>query len=77
MRLINTVLLKLAKRAETHDQQHIIDPFVDIGPMFTILSNADNQILFGRRGTGKTHVLGYLANEVRRNGYVLHCQCSS
>lgn len=70
MRQINTVLLRLAKRAETYDQQHIIDSFVDVGPLFTLLSNPDNQVLFGRRGTGKTHVLGFLANEVTRNGAI-------
>lgn len=64
------VLLKLAKRAETYDQQHIIDSFVDVGPLFTLLSNPDNQILFGRRGTGKTHVLAFLANEVTRRNTV-------
>lgn len=70
MRPINTVLLKLAKRAETYDQRHIIDSFVDVGPLFTLLSNPDNQILFGRRGTGKTHVLGYLTSEVTRKGAI-------
>jgi hypothetical protein len=70
MRQVNTVLLKLAKRAETYDQQHIIESFVDIGPLFTLLSNSDNQILFGRRGTGKTHVLGYLASEIQRRGAI-------
>ncbi len=44
--------------------------FVDIGPLFTLLSNQDNQILFGRRGTGKTHILGYLTNEIKQNGDV-------
>lgn len=68
MRPSNTVLLKLAKRAESYDRQHIIDSFVDIGPLFTLLSNYDNQILFGRRGTGKTHVLGYLASEIQKSG---------
>lgn len=68
MRPLNTVLLKLAKRAESYDRQHIIDSFVDIGPLFTLLSNPDNQILFGRRGTGKTHVLGFLASEIQKLG---------
>ncbi|EKE75245.1 hypothetical protein [Gallaecimonas xiamenensis] len=63
MRTINTAILKLAKRAETYDKQHLIDSFVDVGPLLTLLSNQDSQILFGRRGTGKTHVLSYLANE--------------
>jgi hypothetical protein len=70
MRQINTVLLKLAKRAETYNRRHLIESFVDVGPLFTLLSNPDNQVLFGRRGTGKTHVLGYLANEVQRRGTV-------
>lgn len=69
MRPINTILLKLAKRAETYDRQHLIDSFVDVGPLFALLSNPDNQILFGRRGTGKTHVLGYLASEVQKRGH--------
>jgi DNA replication protein DnaC len=68
VRPVNTVLLKLAKRAESYDRQHLIDSFVDVGPLFTLLSNQDNQILFGRRGTGKTHVLGFLANEVQKKG---------
>lgn len=67
---INNAVLKLSKRAETHDPQHIIDSFVDIGPVFTLLSNADNQIIFGRRGTGKTHLLGYLRSQLDRAGIV-------
>ena len=67
---INNAVLKLSKRAETHDPQHIIDSFVDIGPVFTLLSNADNQIIFGRRGTGKTHLLGYLRSQLDRSGVV-------
>ena len=70
MKKINTAILKLAKRAETYDRQHLIDSFVDVGPLFTLLSNRDSQILFGRRGTGKTHVLAYLASELIKNGQV-------
>ena len=70
MREINTALLKLAKRAETYERRHLIDSFVDIGPLFTLLSNPDSQILFGRRGTGKTHVLAYLSSELTDNGIV-------
>lgn len=68
MNPINNLLLKLSKRAETYEKQHLIDSFVDVGPIFTLLSNPDNQILFGRRGTGKTHVLAYLANEISKQG---------
>lgn len=70
MRPINTAFLKLPKRAETYDRQHLINSFVDVGPLFPLLSNPDSQILYGRRGTGKTHVLSYLANELSENGRV-------
>lgn len=70
MRPLNTLLLMLSKRAENLDRQHLIESFVDIGPLFALLSNPENQILFGRRGTGKTHVLGYLANEVQKKSII-------
>jgi hypothetical protein len=43
-----------------------VQTFVDVGPLFSLLSGVDHQILFGRRGTGKTHALKFLADEVRR-----------
>lgn len=68
---LNNAVLKVAKRAETHDPQHIIDSFVDIGPVFTLLSNPDSQIIFGRRGTGKTHILGYLRSRLEKQGLII------
>lgn len=65
---INTAILRLKKRAETNDRAYLTSTFVDVGPLYTLLSNGDNQILFGRRGTGKTHVLNYLADSMLENG---------
>jgi hypothetical protein len=65
---INTTFLKLSKRAETSARETLIHTFVDVGPLFTILSSRDHQILFGRRGTGKTHALNYLANDREKDG---------
>jgi hypothetical protein len=65
---VNKALLKLWKRAESTDRAKLVDTFVDVGPLFTLLSNHDHQILFGRRGTGKTHALLYLAETVRSDG---------
>ena len=64
MKELNTALLKLSKRAETYDVKHLVETFVDVGPLFTLLSNPDNQILYGRRGTGKTHILSYLVEKL-------------
>lgn len=62
---VNTKFLKLWKRAESTDRAKLVDTFVDVGPLFTLLSSKEHQILFGRRGTGKTHALIFLAETVR------------
>lgn len=64
----NSAILKLSKRAETYDRAHLVSTFVDVGPFFTLLSNIEHQILYGRRGTGKTHALSYLSSVVDNNG---------
>lgn len=42
--------------------------FVDANALFARLSGRDDQIVFGRRGTGKTHALLYLAETLRERG---------
>lgn len=64
MKTENALLMRLAKRAEKLKADHIVKSFVDVGPTYTLLSSNDNQIMFGRRGTGKTHFLSVLHNEV-------------
>lgn len=64
---INTAILKLKKRAEKYSMDQLVDTFVDIGSLFTLLLNTDHQILYGRRGTGKTHVLTYLCSKIKKN----------
>lgn len=64
----NSAFLRLSKRAEANAPQNLIDTFVDVGPLFTLLSSSDHQILFGRRGTGKTHALSYLGGNRELQG---------
>lgn len=66
--LINNAFLKLSRRAETTDRAKLVETFVDVEPLFTLLSNRDHQVMYGRRGTGKTHALSYLAEINRKNG---------
>lgn len=68
MENISNILIKLSKRAEKVDPKILVDSFVDIGPLFNVLSTSDNQILFGRRGTGKTHALVYLSETIKKAG---------
>lgn len=65
---LNGALLRLTKRAETTARAKLIQTFVDVGPLFALLSSHDHQVLFGRRGTGKTHVLNYLADRREKEG---------
>jgi len=65
---INTALAKLLRRAEDEDLERLADTFVDVGPLFARLSTRDNQVIFGRRGTGKTHALAYLGERLRSQG---------
>jgi hypothetical protein len=64
----NSAFLKISKRAETSNRQTLIQTFVDVGPLFALLSSLDHQILFGRRGTGKTHALTFLAESREKGG---------
>lgn len=53
----------LAQRSEKRfDTKKVIETFVDSGILAQIINNND-QIIFGRRGTGKTHILQVVANE--------------
>lgn len=67
-RTINKALLKLNRRAEKYKPEHLIDSFVDIGPLFALLKTTDHQAIYGRRGTGKTHALRYLENDIKISG---------
>jgi Cdc6-like AAA superfamily ATPase len=65
---INKAFIGFAKRAEKIDKESLVESFVNVGPLIDVLSTIDNQVLYGRRGTGKTHALVYLAESVKRKG---------
>ena len=64
----NLAFLRIAKRAERQDDEVLQKTFVDFGSVFTALSSVDHQIVFGRRGTGKTHLLTVLRQTKRASG---------
>lgn len=63
---INRELIRLARRAETRPSPLLAKTFVDVGHLLARLSTDDHQIVYGRRGTGKTHVLYYLTEYAGR-----------
>ena len=65
---INHAFMQISKRAETNQRSTLLTTFVDVGPLFAILSGRDHQVIYGRRGTGKTHALSYLAEKREADG---------
>ena len=55
-------------RADKWEEDSLVETFVGVGPLIPILRGNNNQILFGRRGTGKTHVLMYLKSLLEKEG---------
>lgn len=65
--LLNRALTKIPSRAEKRDMSELRDTFVDSG-VADLLDMVDHQVLYGRRGTGKTHAVSYLVSEVNSRG---------
>ena len=59
---INRALNQIPKRAEKREGPQLHETFVDSG-VADVLNTLDNQVLNGRRGTGKTHALAFLESE--------------
>lgn len=64
---INRALNAVPKRAEARHVEQLRNTFVDSG-VAAALEAVDHQVLYGRRGTGKTHAFRYLETQVRENG---------
>lgn len=62
-------LQQIERRAErTPDEDQILRTYVESKTLVAALGARDNGVLFGRRGTGKTHALRYLAERERSKG---------
>lgn len=57
---MNRALLRVPRRAEAGQVERLADTFVDCG-IVAALETVDHQVVYGRRGTGKTHALRFLA----------------
>ena len=68
--LINAAFLGISRRAESVDRKTLVQTFVDLGPLIPVLSSRDHQIIYGRRGTGKTHALLYVTEQSRAQSAV-------
>lgn len=64
---INRALNLIPKRAEQRQAEHLRNTFEDSG-VAVALESIDHQVLYGRRGTGKTHALRYLQTLIGDDG---------
>lgn len=67
---INEAFMQFDRRAEANDPSKLVATFVNVGALATLISARDHQIIFGRRGTGKTHALHFLNEDRQKNGDV-------
>lgn len=64
-REINKIFIHFEKRAEKIDRKTLYQSFVDVGSLLIALQSKNNQVLYGRRGTGKTHALSFLSESLK------------
>lgn len=62
--------MRIPRRAESTDRSVLAMTFVAAGSFSAMLHSTDHQILYGRRGTGKTHALQYLSTLIEHTGDV-------
>jgi hypothetical protein len=55
----------ILQRSERQDIEKLTRTFVDVG-ILPQLANKNHQVFFGRRGTGKTHILKVLESNLRQ-----------
>lgn len=64
---VNRLLNKIAVRAEQNPDDQLRETFADSG-ITVSLESINNQVIYGRRGTGKTHTLRHLQERLRDTG---------
>ncbi|MFW5420992.1 hypothetical protein J0910_30705 [Nocardiopsis sp. CNT-189] len=64
---LNRAFNKIPKRAEKQESLQLHETFVDSG-VVDVIDTVDHQVIYGRRGTGKTHALSYLGSEAASRG---------
>lgn len=74
MRPTNYALNQVSRRAERSTQSQLVASYVDVGDLSATVQGRDHQVIYGRRGTGKTHVLAILASAASETGdLVVQC----
>jgi hypothetical protein len=65
---LNDLIMRVARRAENAPPEVLRAAFVPVPSLLAQLDSDEHQILFGRRGTGKTHLLRHLQEQRMADG---------
>ena len=65
---VTEAFIKIARQAERAEADVITSTFVESGHLISSVLKVDNQVIFGRRGTGKTHTLLYAKQIIESKG---------
>ena len=65
---LNELVMRTARRAENAPEQLLEEAFVPVPSLLAQLDTSEHQVLFGRRGTGKTHLLRHLQSTQTASG---------
>ena len=68
--VINRAIFEIAKRSEKKNREYLVSSFTNVGPLIPMLETLDNQVLYGRRGTGKTHIFTYILSNIEKQNNV-------
>lgn len=66
--VINRCFMRFDDRAERITAEQVAKTFVSVGPLLDLLSSRNHQVIYGRRGTGKTHALRYFQSICQSTG---------
>jgi len=61
--VLNSQIMRMARRVENPPAEVLRDSFVPVASLVAQLQSSEHQILFGRRGTGKTRLIRYLQEQ--------------
>jgi hypothetical protein len=70
-------ILAIGRRADSVDVETLQSSFVGVGSIDLRLSSPDHQVIYGRRGTGKTHTLKYIVSNPPKNAVPLYIDLRS
>jgi hypothetical protein len=72
---ISRAISGISQRAERIlDDGKVVRTYVEVG-ILPQISNTNNQIIYGRRGTGKTHLFRYLENDLKSDAITIYLDC--